>query len=189
MGRSNAIVVGVVVLGPLILGLEGYAGYRSHHRPRATELADTPPATSPEAQAQPAAAPAGAVPPADPPAPEDPPPPQAETVEAVEATQAPTFQQRQRLLLEHRRQIIQAADEQVFDLLSLPDAQRAAIRTIDDQFGRALATGSDPNAEQTRRSAIADVLGPDVTQHFTFVERKAERRARGQLRPQLVRGH
>ena len=81
---------------------------------------------------------------------------------ALEATQDPTLQQRQRLLLEHRRQTIQAADEQVFDLLSLPDAQRAAIRAIDDQFGRALVTGSDPNAEQTRRAAIANLLGPDA---------------------------
>ena len=32
MGRSNVIIVGVVVLAPLILGIESYALYRAHHR-------------------------------------------------------------------------------------------------------------------------------------------------------------
>ena len=185
MGRSNAIVVGAVVLGPLILGLEGYATYRSHHRQRATEIAETPAAASPEAQDQPAPAPAGPAPQIEPCARNDPPP---AGVAAVEAIQDPTFQQRERFVLEHRRQVIQTADEQIFDVLNLPDAQRAAIRAIDDQFGRALETGSDPNAEQTRRAAIANLLGPDASPRFAFAEHKAERRARGQLRTELVRG-
>ena len=32
MGRSNAILVGSVVLAPLILGVESYALYHAHHR-------------------------------------------------------------------------------------------------------------------------------------------------------------
>jgi hypothetical protein len=200
MGRSNAIVVGAVVLGPLILGLEGYAAYRSHHHQPPTEVADPPQADSPQADSpqadspradspqaedQPASAPPAEVPPADPPAQTDPPPPDLGTVEAVAPTQNPALRQR---FLEHRGKVIQAADELAFDVLNLPDAQRAAIRAIDDQFSRALATDADPNANQTRHSAIANVLGPDEAHAFNFAAHKAERRASGQLRTQVVRG-
>jgi hypothetical protein len=185
MGRSNAVVVGVVVLGPLILGLEGYAAYRSHHHQRATEVADPPPADSPRAEDQPASAPPAEVPPADPPAQADPPPPDLGTVEAVAPTQDPALRQR---FLEHRGKVIQAADELAFDVLNLTDAQRAAIRAIDDQFSRALATDADPNANQTRHAAIANVLGPDEAHAFNFAAHKAERRASGQLRTQVVHG-
>ena len=190
MGRSNAIVVGAVVLGPLLLGLEGYATFRSHHHQRATEAADppeadSPPADSPQAEAQPASAPPAEVPPADPPAQTDPPPPDLGTVEAVAPTQDPALRQR---FLEHRGKVIQAADELAFDVLNLPEAQRAAIRAIDDQFSRALATNADPNANQTRHAAIANVLGPDEARAFNFAAHKAERRASGQLRTRVVRG-
>ena len=201
MGRSNAIVVGAVVLGPLILGLEGYATYRSHHHhQRGTEVADPPQAdppsadsppaaslqaASPQAEDQPASAPPAEVPPADPPAQTAPPPPDLGTVEAVTPTQDPALRQR---FLEHRGKVIQAADALAFDVLNLPDAQRAAIRAIDDQFARALATDADPNANQTRHSAIANVLGPDEARAFNFAAHKAERRASGQLRTQVVRG-
>jgi hypothetical protein len=190
MGRSNAIVVGAVVLGPLILGLEGYATYRSHHHQRATEVADpsqadSPQADSPQAEDQPAPSPPAENPPADPPAQTDPPPPDLGTAEAVTPTQTSALRQR---FLEHRGKVIQAADELAFDVLNLPDAQRAAIRAIDDQFSRALLTDADPNANQTRHSAIANVLGPDEAHAFNFAAHKAERRASGQLRTQVVRG-
>ena len=195
MGRSNAIVVGAVVLGPLILGLEGYATYRSHHRQRATEVADPPAAESPaadspqadsaQAEDQPASAAPAEAPPAEPSAQADPPPPNLGTVEAVAPTQDPALRQR---FLEHRGKVIRAADELAFDVLNLPEAQRAAIRAIDDQFGRALATDADPNANQTRHAAIANVLGPDEAHAFNFAAHKAERRASGQLRTQAVRG-
>ena len=195
MGRSNAIVVAAVVLGPLILGLEGYAAYRSHHHQRATEVADPPEAASPEAdlpqvdspqvENQPASAPPAEAPPAGPPAQAEPPPPDQGTVEAVAPTQDPALRRR---FLEHRGKVIQAADELAFDVLNLPEAQRAAIRAIDDQFGRALATDADPSANQTRHSAIANVLGPDEAHAFNFAAHKAERRASGQLRTQVVRG-
>ena len=190
MGRTNAIVVGAVVLGPLILGLEGYAAYRSHHHQRVTEVADppeadSPQADSPQAEGQPASGPPAEVPAGDPPAQAAPPPPDLGSVEAVAPTQAPALRQR---FLEHRGKVIQAADELAFDVLKLPDAQRAAIRAIDDQFGRALATDADPNANQTRHAAIANVLGPDEARAFNFATHKAERRASGQLRTQVVRG-
>jgi hypothetical protein len=98
--------------------------------------------------------------------------------------------------------VIHDADEQVFDTLNLPDAQRAAIRAIDEQYARTLATIAnatgdstlptftvDRNAEQTRRAAIAGVLGPDTTHTFNFVERKAERHVRNHYRPDVVRGY
>ena len=52
------------------------------------------------------------------------------------------------------------------------------------------SAGLDPNADQARRAAIADVLGPEATHAFTFAERKAERRERlrGQFRADQVRG-
>jgi hypothetical protein len=190
MGRSNAIVVGAVVLGPLILGLEGYATYRARHHQRATEVADPPQADPPQAdppqtEAQPAPAPPAEDPPAAPPAQTDPPPPELGTVEAVAPTQDSALRQR---FLEHRGKVIQAADELAFDVLNLPDTQRAAISAIDDQFSRALATNADPNANQTRHAAIANVLGPDEARAFNFAAHKAERRANGQLRTQVVRG-
>ena len=94
-------------------------------------------------------------------------------------------------MLQRRGECVQAADEQVFDLLNLPDEQRAAIRAIDGVYARTVqaiaqlppgadlrSAGLDPNADQARRAAIADVLGPDATHAFTFAERKAERRVR-----------
>jgi hypothetical protein len=120
----------------------------------------------------------------------------------VEAAQDPTVQQRQRALREHRRVIIRAADEKAFDVLNLPDAQRAAIRSINDQYVRSLQSlpigadapnsapqsGIDLNADQTRRAAIENVLGAEGMPAFNFAEHKAERRVRAQLRPELVRG-
>ncbi|HEX3904616.1 MAG TPA: hypothetical protein VH853_17400 [Polyangia bacterium] len=188
MGRSNAVVIGAVVLGPLILGLEGYATYRSHHRQRAPEVADPSPTAAPEVQEQPAPAPAGPVPQIEQPARADPARTAAEPVAAAEPTPDPTFWQRQRSSLEPRRQIVRAADEQVFDTLNLPEAQRAAIRAIDDRFGRAVETGLDPNAEQARRAAIADLLGTDAIRSFTFAEKKAERLAHRQPGTQVPPG-
>jgi hypothetical protein len=114
----------------------------------------------------------------------------------------PVVVRRQRGLYQRRGQVVHEADEQVFDALNLPDAQRAAIRAIDDQYRRTLASiaetspapsfqdiSIDSNAEQTRRAAIAGVLGPDASRAFTFAERKAERRVRNQLRPDVVRGN
>lgn len=204
MGRANAIVVGSAVLAPLILGVEGFALFRPHHRPPpVSEMADLPAAVAP---ARLPAPPPVVLPPAQraaapptPPAPEEPEP--AAALEPVEAPPNPATLARQRELLVHQRQTVRDADEKVFDILKLPDAQRAAIRAIDDQYVRTLQSmeptgtagdgtgaGVDLNANQTRRAAITDVLGADGMHAFTFEERKAERRVRGQLRAQSLRG-
>ena len=89
------------------------------------------------------------------------------------------------------------ADEQVFDVLNLPDAQRAAIRAIEDQYFRALRSTEPPgggagvnsDADQTRRTAITNVLGADGLHAFTFAERKEERRVSVQRRAESLRGH
>jgi hypothetical protein len=120
----------------------------------------------------------------------------------VEAWQDPSVVERQRILHEHRRLVIRAADEKAFDVLNLPDAQRAAIRSINDQYVRSVQalqaassgppdpnSGADLNADQTRRAAIANVLGAEAMPAFNLAERHAEHRVRGELRPQLVRGH
>ena len=203
MGRANAIVVGSAVLAPLILGVEAFALFRPHHRPpRPAEMADPP------AVVAPAPAPLPAAPPIEPlaaerdlPAPAPPPPEEpAAPEEPAEAPPDSATFARQRELLAHRRQMIRDADEQVFDVLKFPDTQRAAIRAIDDQYVRALQSmeptgvgatgmpGVDLNAEQTRRAAITDVLSADELHAFTFQERKAERRLRGQLRAQSLGG-
>jgi len=210
MGRSNVIIVGSVVLAPLILGLETYVLFRAHHRrTRSAELADS---IEPRAPTVPAGAvvPSPAVPvsvtrPLPPPLPR-PPSPVAEESPTETATVSdvqtdPTVEHRRQLMLRRRGEILQAADEQVFGLLRLPDEQRAAIRTIDGAYARTLeavgqlgpgadpgSAGLDPNAEQARRTAIGEVLGPNVTQAFNFAERKAERRVRNQFRAEQVRG-
>jgi hypothetical protein len=195
MGRANAIVVGSAVLAPLILAIEGYALLRPHSRPKAAEMADLPQAAAP------APLPIVATPPpADPPAPE-PTPPQADTAPetAPDPAEAPdsTTTVGQRELVLHHREIVQQADEKVFDVLNLPDAQRAAIRAIDDQYVRTVqsmepsgsdATGVDLNANRTRRTAIGNVLGPDSMRAFSSQERGAERRVRSELRAQILRG-
>ena len=99
-------------------------------------------------------------------------------------------------MLQRRGEVLQAADEQVFGTLHLPDEQRAAIRAIDGAYARTVqaiaqlppgadlrSAGLDPNADQARRAAIADVLGPETMHAFTFQERKAERHVRNQYRP------
>ncbi|HEY6477078.1 MAG TPA: hypothetical protein VI456_10885 [Polyangia bacterium] len=197
MARANAILIGAIVLTPTIVGAEGYAIYRTLHRspkqsaegmPPAETLAQELPAPPPRAVETP-------TPPPPPRPPEAPPPPSSDDSAAGEAD--PTTARRQRALYERRAQVIHDADEQVFDTLNLPDAQRAAIRAIDEQYARTLATIAnadgdpalptftvDSNAEQTRRTAIAGVLGADATQTFNSVERKTKRRVRNQMRPQ-----
>ncbi|HVV53362.1 MAG TPA: hypothetical protein VHO06_27140, partial [Polyangia bacterium] len=97
--------------------------------------------------------------------------------------------------------LVRDADEQAFEALDLPADARAAIRAIDDQYLRALAAmrdapegadvrtaGADLNADQTRMTAIANVLGTDGMSAFNAAERKAEHRVHNQLRPESVRG-
>ena len=214
MRRSNVIIVGSVVLAPLILGVESYALYRAHHRrvrtaelTGLTEMNAGPVQGAPAAQTVavpvPAERPSPSAPPPPPPAPTPPaagdPPPDTETVSDVQTD--PTVERRRQLMLQRRGEIVQAADEQVFDLLHLTDEQRAAIRSIDDAYARTVqaiaqlppgadlrSAGLDPNAEQARRAALGEVLGPDTTHAFTYQERKAERRVRNQYRPEQVRG-
>jgi hypothetical protein len=205
MARPNAILLGAIVLAPAIVVADGYAVYRAHHRPakRSDEgaaLAEAP------AQAPASAARAPEPPPAAPPPPARPPetaaaPPTSPAGDDPGAAVEPVVVRRQRGLYERRRQVVHDADEQVFETLNLPDAQRAAIRAIDEEYGRTLASiaeapdapsfpnvAIDSNAEQTRRTAIAGVLGPDAARAFNLSERKAERRVRNHLRPDVVRG-
>jgi hypothetical protein len=209
MGRSNVIIVGSVVLAPLILGIESYWLFQAHHRRVRTapitgsiEASAAPGPSLPVAQAAVLPVPsAGPLPAAPPPAAAAAaaPPPRTETVSDVQPD--PTVERRRQLMLKRRGQVVQAADEQVFDLLRLTNEQRAAIRAIDSAYARTLQAigtlppgadpgdaGFDPNAEQARRAAIAEVLGPEATHAFTLAERKAERRVRNQLRPEQVRG-
>jgi hypothetical protein len=206
MARPNAILIGAILLAPAIVVAEGYAFYRAHHRPPRRSAASVA-AVEPVAEA-----PAAPPPAAEPPPPAPPPPPrQAETLTAAAPPPPsdgtgdvvdPVVVRRQRGLYERRRQVVHDADEQVFDALNLPEAQRAAIRAIDDQYGRTLTAiaeapdapsfpnvSIDSNAEQTRRAAIAGVLGPDASRAFNLAERKAERRVRNHLRPDVVRGN
>jgi hypothetical protein len=209
MRRSNVIIVGSLVLAPLILGIESYALYRTHHRRvRTAEIAgptelsaeqvvlEAPVVRTP---AIPLSAERPMPPPTSPaPAAEDP-PPETETVSEVQAD--PTVERRRQQMLQRRGEVVQTADEQVFDLLHLPDEQRTAIRAIDGAYARTVqaiaqlppgadlqSAGLDPNADQARRAALANVLGPEVTHSFTYEERKAERRVRNQYRAEQVRG-
>jgi hypothetical protein len=207
MGRSNVIIVGSVVLAPLILGVESYALYRAYHRhARPAEIAGLSEVIGAPAVAA-TVVPTPAVPPlAERPSPPPPaapaaeaPRPETETVSDVQTD--PTVERRRQLMLQRRGEVFQAADEQVFGILHLPDEQRTAIRAIDDAYARTVqaiarlpqgadlrSAGLDPNADQARRAAIADVLGPEATHAFNFAERKAERRVRGQSRPEQVAG-
>jgi hypothetical protein len=209
MGRSNVIIVGSVVLAPLVLGIESYALYRAHHRrvrtseiAAPTEMIALPPPAAPLAQAPPVPVPAER-PSTPPPAPAAPaaeaPPPETETVSDVQPD--PSVERRRQMIAQHRGEVLQAADERAFGILNVPDAERAAIRAIDSAYARQLLAigqlppgtdlpraGLDPNADQTRRAAIANVLGADAAHTFAFAERKAERRVRGRARAEQVGG-
>lgn len=188
MGRANATVIGSVVLASLIVGFEGYALFRPHHRSNAPEMADLQ------------VAPPTASLPAAPPAPEPPPPTQAETAPEIvpvpTETPDPTPDEHQPEVVFHHRDLVRQADEKVFDALGLPDAQRAAIRAIDDQYVRTVQLIESPDldatvdltANQTRRTAIGSILGPDSMRAFISRERKAERRVRNELRAQMLHG-
>jgi hypothetical protein len=213
MGRSNVIIVGSVVLAPLILGMESYLLWGTHHhRARIAQITGSPeaspgPVFGPPVE-QTAVVPTSSRRPLPPP----PPAPVATNAAAAENPLAdtgtvsdsqadPTVERRRQLMLQRRGEDLQAADEQVVDLLHLTDQQSAAIRTIDSAYARTLqaigqlppgadlrSAGLDPNAEQARRAAIGEVLGPDITPAFTVEERKAARRARNQHRVEQVRG-
>jgi hypothetical protein len=208
MGRSNVIIVGSVVLAPLLLGTESYLLFKARHgRMRAAQTTESFEVTVPstpltQSSSTPAPAdlpsPALPIPLPAPPAPGDA-APSTETVIDVEAD--PTVDRRRQLILRRRGEVLQAADEQGFELLHLSNEQRAAIRAIDSAYRRTVQAleqlppdadlrnaGLDPNAEQARHAAIGEVLGPKVAQAFNFAERKAERRVRNQYRPEQVRG-
>jgi hypothetical protein len=188
MGRSNVILVGSVVLAPLILATEGYALYRSHHRPRASPSL---------AAASLAEAPPQGLPPPPPdreaiiPLPVQPPAARAELTDdqAAAAPPAAAAPSQSSSSIERRRRLTRAADELAFDGLNFPEAQRAAIRAINNAYvdasGRSAqaSDGVAPEAaDQARRQAIIDLLGPDGAHAFSFTEHKAERRVRSQYR-------
>lgn len=203
MRRLNPIVVGSLILAPSILGVEAYLLFGSHHRP--------PPATAaPQAEAAPAPPPPRVVAPPPTPPPEMPPPPPQDSPSATDdeidgGTEAALWR-RQGVLAAHRLQMMRDADEAAFQKLNLPEATRAAIRAIDDEYVRASqalqarreaeqAAGVDSqlpagdiNAEQTRHAAIESLLGPTGAATFTVAERRAKRHVRNELRPQWVRG-
>src|SRR5579863_2277334 len=129
------------------------------------------------------------------------PPPQPETPPEAAPGPAeahdPTTLARQRELVVHEREIVQQADEKVVESLNLTDAQRAAIRAIDEQYVRTMqsiessgsaATEIDLNAKRTRRAAIGDVLATDGLHAFISQELREERRVRRELRAQMLRG-
>jgi hypothetical protein len=172
MGRSNVIIVGVVVLAPLILGIESYALFRAHHR-RVVHAAEAPP------EELPTPSPSTVV--AAPPPPVQPAP--ALTDEVAAAVAEPVPEPPPPSSLQDRGEITRAADELAFDILNLPDDQRAAIRAIDEAYARAalanpLAFGS---VEQSRRSAITSLLGPAAAHTFNLAARKAKRHVRSQV--------
>ena len=137
MGRSNVIIVGSVVLAPLILGLESYALFRAHHR-RArtaeitglTEMNAAPVLGAPVARAP--AIPLSAERPSPPPPPapaaptaEDPPPPKPRPSVTSRRTRRSSSRQPADAASVDG-EVLQAADEQVFDLLQ--SAGRTARR-------------------------------------------------------------
>jgi|HubBroStandDraft_2_1064218.scaffolds.fasta_scaffold28166_2 type IV secretory pathway VirB10-like protein len=194
MGRPNTILVGSVLLAASILGVDGYVFFRACRR-SAGPPPDAPAPRPEVAQEQPAAAALPRAPdpppppvPVEPVAPDPTPPPPAPPDGTGDVASDPTLQRRQDLLLQRRGQVIQAADERVFDILKLPDAARALIRAADDTYVRSLQSNGDPHAEQTRRAAISNILDSETMRAFSFAERNAERRARNQYRPEVVRG-
>ena len=197
------------MLAPLLLGIESYVLFKAHHRRARTaritesvEVSAAPVTSMAVAQAAVLAVPSGGPLPAAPlpvAAAAEAPPPGTETVSDIQTD--PTAERRRQLTLKRRGRVLQAADEEVFGLLHLTSEQRAAIRAIDSAYARTVQAigqlppgadlrnaGLDPNAEQARRAAIAEVLGPKATQAFTFAERKAERRVSNQSRTEQVRG-
>ncbi len=203
MRRLSPIVVGSLILAPSILGVELYLLLGSHRRPAPT-MAAPEPEELPVAPRPQMVAP----PPAHPPQP-GPPPPQdspSATDEGVDGGTEIALLRRQRVLAANRLQMIRQADEETFQTLNLPETTRAALRAIDDEYVRANQAlqarreaeqnagvdshfpAGDINAEQTRHAAIDSLLGPAGASAFTAAERKAERHARNQLRPQWVRG-
>jgi hypothetical protein len=203
MRRLNPIVVGSLILAPSILGVELYLLFGSHRRPAPTiaapEPAELPVAPRPRTVAAQIA---------PPPVPR-PPPSQdlpSATDDVIDGGTELALLRRQKALVANRLQMIRQADEETFQTLNLPEATRAAIRAIDDDYTRAneafqarreadQAAGVDSrlpagdiNAEQTRHAAIASLLGPAGASAFAAAERKAERQVRNRLRPQWVRG-
>lgn len=192
-------LVGSILLAASIAGFKGYVSWRTHPRPMDEQPTgiDPQPAEAPEepaAQALP--------PPPDPPSAlpatangaGSPPPVTASASLGDETgdTPDPTARRRQQLLTRRRGQIIQAADEQVFDALKVPGTARDAIRAADRDYARAIEAGTGGNpaldADLTRRTAIANVLDPEAMHAFNLAERQAERWERTRLRPDLVRG-
>jgi hypothetical protein len=144
MGRAKTILVASVVLATSILSFDGYVFFRAHRRSTGG-TADAPDPSPEQAREQPAVVALPRAP--DPPPPADPVEPVALDPTAPlpappdgtsDVASDPTLQRRQDLLLQRRGQVIQAADEQVFDALKLPDGAHAVIRAADSAYVRSL---------------------------------------------------
>jgi hypothetical protein len=203
MARPSPLVVGTVILAPLILGLEIYVFHGSHHRAATAVVASAPETSAAPSLPSTSATIASTTARPEPAPSRSPANPVAATAEPTDAGGEDAYLRRRRLLADYRRQIMQAADEQTFQTLNLPDATRSAIRAIDDTYVRSLQTLQAPtaiaygdgglrppdlSAEHTRQAAIGELLGPEAAREFTTTERRAERQLRNQIRPQSVPG-
>jgi hypothetical protein len=89
-----------------------------------------------------------------------------------------------------QNQRLKESDEIVFGQLGISDGQREAIRKINDDYSRRtelVAEAPDASArkvemDRERRSALADLLGPDLGRRFESAESAVTIRLRGKYR-------
>src|SRR6185295_68467 len=115
--------------------------------------------------------------------------PQPPAGEEAPASRAPVAEPRRRALLaaNHNRRLSEA-DEQVFAGLNLPEATRASIRQLNDEYRKRTELGPEhpggPDvaeaaaALEARRDALGLLLGADGAKGFDTEERGAVRRLR-----------
>ena len=116
------------------------------------------------------------------------------------------FKRRAQIIAAHNKQLIDEADERAFEVVKASDATRAAIRRINEEYGRRIQGIPAPGASgqaaiqgsglapdtydasrAARRAAIGEVLDPDSAKDFEIAERTAEAGVRAHVRRQWGR--
>jgi hypothetical protein len=204
VARLSPITIGLAASMIAVVGAAVFVLARPRHGAAPADSAGAAPSLPPEPE-PPQAPRVAALPPPAPgpaPAPAPTPPPRSAETPAAESDPRPagedapapgaTKPNRRALLALNHNQRLDEADAQVFVSLNLPEATRAAVRRINDEYRRRTELGPErpggPDAGETaaalkaRQDALALLLGAGPAKDFDVEERSAVRRLRGKYR-------
>lgn len=211
MARLSPITVGVLVVMSLVLGAAVYVVSRSNHHVDTTPVPNQtdewrapPPPEHLPVVGTPKRVPRPAVSPPAPPRQLAIPAPAAVVAPPSAVTISSILQKRALLNAAHHQELTQKADERVFEILQMSEAQRVAIRQINEDFGkrarelvnaapgmlaeqRPESFAKNTDADRARRAALENLLGVDAARAFDTNEHTAARILLRRYRPEWGR--